>query len=145
MKVEFHVSRKQRTDDYRTFQITDNINPAVSNNDNMTVVKRDNIEYIEPTSSNQTEEPGKVKYTYIADDDMPFQYRNVRPGNVEFIFNLSGNSQLKSTLHIPQAERPIVEITNIVFGRTNLGHEKYLNLINYTMRTIGQHLPTLLG
>ena len=62
-----------------------------------------------------------------------------------FFFNLSGNSQLKSTLHIPQAERPIVEITNIVFGRTNLGHEKYLNLINYTMRTIGQHLPTLLG
>ena len=90
MKVEFHVCRKQRTDDYRTFQITDNINPAVSNNDNMTVVKRDNIEYIEPTSSNQTEELVKIKYTYIAadthpNDDMPFRYKMLELENKGFV------------------------------------------------------------
>ena len=55
-----------------------NIDSVLSCNDIQKVVENYKIEYIQLTSSNQAEESGKVKYTYIAADthpneDIPFQ------------------------------------------------------------------------
>ena len=56
---------ENRADDYKTAQVPVNIDSVLSSNDIQEVVKNDKIEYIQPTSSNQTEEPGKVNYTII--------------------------------------------------------------------------------
>ena len=129
MKLELYRSRKQRADDYKTSLVPVNIDPVLSSNDIQEVVESDTIEYIQPTSSYQTEEPGKVKYTYIAadthpNDDMPFQYRNVRLGERRVRPEIyQAIQKLKSTLHMSQAqaEGSIVEIANTVFGRNKFG------------------------
>ena len=62
-----------------------------------------------------------VKYTYVeprrdVDDDMPSKLRNVRFGaHRSEIYQVI--QKQKSTLHISQAERSIVEITTTVFER----------------------------
>ena len=56
------------------------------------------------------------------DDDMPSKYRNVRLGERQVrpeIYQVI--QKLKSTLHMSQAERSIVETANTVFGRNKFG------------------------
>ena len=118
---------ENRADDYKTVQVPVNIYSVLSSSDIQEVVKNDKMEYIQPTSSNQTEEPGKVNYTIIH----TFQLIHILMMTCLYHMtwktesmsrNLSGYSktEIKSPInHMSQvqAERSIVEIANTVFGR----------------------------
>ena len=115
-KVELLRSRKEKADEYKSFQVPVEI---TSNTENK--ISKDEEEFIQSKFLDLNEQLPK-KHSFTKTDDMPLKYRNVRLREQKVCLEIYKVIQkLKSTLHMSQAERSIVEIANTVFGRNKFG------------------------